>query len=142
MPEYTRILDGIVHEPTQTTNQGFDLTVNEIYTLTGPGRLDFGGDELESATITPHQTTKRNPDDDYAWWELSPGTYLVEFNETVTIDDVTLTVQPCADALERGAFHPTLHVSSLPRIPLSVGDGGIKIKANARLSTIPTIQRG
>jgi len=35
-----------------------------------------------------------------------------------------------------GLAHPTLQVDELPRVPLSVGGAGLKLKANARVSTI------
>jgi len=47
-----------------------------------------------------------------------------------------VTLKPRTELLERGATHPTLHVESLPRLPLTVGGAGLKLKANARVSTI------
>lgn len=136
MVEYATFLEDIIHEPTQTVDHGFDLTVAEIYEITEPGRVDFGGGELEAATLNPHDSEKRDPDDDYEWWNLTSGTYLIEYNESITATDITLTVQTRAELLERGAFHPTLRVTDLPRVPLTVGGTGLQIKENARLSTI------
>lgn len=136
MIEYTRFVDGIVHEPTQTEGCGLDLTVAGIYEITEPGRVDFGGGELEAATVTPHESEKRNPDDDYEWWHLDTGTYLVEYNESIAVEDMALTVQTRDALLERGVSHPTLQVTDLPRVPLTVGGSGIRIKENARISTV------
>ncbi|WP_297889451.1 dCTP deaminase [uncultured Halorubrum sp.] len=136
MPEYANYLDGIVHEPTQTDGDGVDLTVAEIYEVTDPGRVDFGGGELEAAASEPRECEKRSPDDEYGWWSLDPGTYLVEYNESIPGDDLRFTVQTREALLERGASHPTLHVVSLPRVPLSIGGAGISVKENARISTI------
>jgi len=36
----------------------------------------------------------------------------------------------------RGASHPTLHVNELSRVPLSVSGGGLRLKENARVSTL------
>jgi len=58
-------LEGIVHEPTQRGERGFDLTAAEVYEIDEPGRVDFGGGELEPATRSPHERTRRNLDDDY-----------------------------------------------------------------------------
>ena len=136
MVEYSQFLDGIVHEPTQSEGRGFDLTVAEVYEVTGPGRVDFGGGELADAETTPHDSEKRNPDDDYEWWHLDAGGYLLEYNESLTESGMTFTVQTRTALLERGASHPTLSVTSLPRVPLSVGGDGLKLKENARVSTL------
>jgi len=135
MPDYSQYVTDIVHEPTQTEGRGFDLTVDEVYEVVAPGRIDFGGGELEPATTVAHDTSKRNSDDDYEWWSLSAGQYLVGCNESLT-GEATVTVQPRTELLERGATHPTLHVETLPRLPLSVGGAGLKLKENARVSTI------
>lgn len=136
MVAYTSFLEDIVHEPTQTEGRGVDLTVAEIYEVDEPGRVDFGGGELESAILTSHPTERRNPDDDYGWWYLDAGQYLIEYNESIVADDLTFTVQTREELLARGASHPTLGVTSLPLVPLSVGGAGIRIKENARVSTI------
>ncbi len=133
----TDCVDGIVHEPTQTEGQGLDLTVAEIHDVTEPGRVDFGGGELEAAEIESHPSAKRNPDDDYEWWVLDAGQYLIEYNETLSPpDDVELVVQTRDELLTQGVFHPTLHTRSVDRVPLSVGGAGLKCKENARVSTI------
>lgn len=142
MGDYAAVLDGIVHEPTQATENGFDLTAAEIYTVSGSGRIDFGGGELTAAGRTPHESAKRRPNDDYEWWTLDPGTYLLEYNESIADSSVTVALQPRRDLLERGATHPTLQVPTLPRVPLTVGGAGIKIKANARVSTLVDLDGG
>lgn len=138
--DLTAFVDDLVYEPTQTDSRGLDLTVDSIARVTEPGRVDFGGGELEPAETEPVATEKRDPEDDYGWWTLSAGGYLIEYNETVSIPEgVTLVVQTRDAVRGRGAFHPTLHIdaeATLDPVPLSVGDGGINIKENARLSTL------
>jgi hypothetical protein len=136
MVEYSQFLDGIVHEPTQSEGRGFDLTVSEVYDVTDAGQVDFGGDELEPAETTPHDGETRDPDDDYEWWHLGAGQYLIEYNESLRQSAMEFTVQTRRAVLERGASHPTLSVESLPRVPLSVGGDGLELKANARVSTL------
>jgi len=135
LDELATRVDGIVHEETQRTDAGLDLTVAEIYEVAAPGRVDFGGGELEAADLDPHERTWRNEQDDYQWWHLDAGQYLLEYNESLAGEErVPLQIR---DALrERGASHPTLHVAELPRVPLSVGGAGLKIKENARVSTL------
>jgi hypothetical protein len=140
--DYTQFVDGSVHEPTQTEGRGLDLTVAEVYEVTTPGRVDFGGGELEPAETTPHDSEKRNPDDDYEWWHLDVGQYLLAYNESLREDGMELTVQTREELLARGAFHPTLTVTDLPRVPLSVGGAGLRLKANARVSTVVAAESG
>jgi len=140
--DLTAFVDGIVHEPTQTEGRGVDLTVSEIYEITAPGRVDFGGGELAAADCDPHPSAKRDPNDDYEWWELDAGQYLIAYNETLSPpEDVSLIVQTREELLARGAFHPTLHTQELGRVPLSVGGAGLKVKENARVSTIRRAER-
>lgn len=136
MSGYAKHIDGLVHEPTQTEGDGVDLTVAAVHELTGPGSVDFGGGELEAAATEPREPERRDPDDEYGWWSLDPGTYLVAYNESIRGTDLRFTVQTRDALAERGAFHPTLRVTSLPRVPLSVGGAGIRIKENARISTV------
>ena len=130
---------GVVHRGTQEPDEegtaGFDLTVDELYEVADAGRVDFGGGELEDAELSPVGTEKRDPDDDYGWWNLDAGTYVVEHNESVEGDRV-VEVMPRSGLLRRGAYHPTVHVSELGPLPLTVGGDGLCIKENARVSVL------
>lgn len=133
----TSFVEGTIHEETQARGDEFDLTVNEVYEVIGKGRVDFGGGELEEAELIPHEKKKRNPDDDYKWWNLSSGQYLIEYNEELNNPDNRIfRVQTRDEVLARGAFHPTLDVRELGRVPLSVGGTGMRIKENARVSIL------
>ena len=137
MTDLVERIDGLVHEPTQAHDGGVDLTVAAVHRVSGPGQIDFGGGELDPAQTTTVGTEKRDPDDDYGWWELPGDQYLVEYNETLTPGDgERLVVQPRDELLARGAFHPTLHARELDAIPVSVPDPGIHLKENARISTV------
>lgn len=140
--DLTQFVEDIVHEPTQTEDRGLDLTVAEVYEIETPGRVDFGGGELEAAERQPHERTLRNPDDDYEWWYLDAGQYLIEYNETLDLpEDLTVEIQTREAVRERGAFHPTLSVETLGRVPLSVGGAGLRLKENARVTTIVGVDR-
>lgn len=140
--DLTQYVEDIVHEPTQTEGRGLDLTVTEVSEVETPGRVDFGGGELAAAELEPHERTVRNPDDDYEWWHLGQGQYLLEYNESLSLPaDLTATVQTRDALRERGAFHPTLSVQSLGRVPLSVGGAGLRLKENARVSTVVGVER-
>jgi hypothetical protein len=133
---YAEFFDGVVHEPTQSHDDGFDLTVDRVLDVAGPGRIDFGGGELEPAATEPVPTEKRDPGDDYGWWHLDAGRYLLEHNESVAGDSHRIAVQPRTELLERGGSHPTVTVEALPLMPLSVGGAGLLLKENARVSTV------
>lgn len=133
--ELVEYVEGIVHEDIQVGDHGLDLTAAEIRVVEEPGRVDFGGGELDAATTTPHETAQRNPDDDYEWWNLDAGQCLVEFNESVHADE-PLVCQARGELRDRGAFHPTLFVRELEGVPLSVPTGGLRLKENARVSTL------
>ena len=139
--ELTTVVDGLLHEETQVTERGLDLTVAEIYEIHKPGRVDFGGDELEDASLSPRDKQLRDEGDDYRWWHLDGGQYLVEYNESFSTDR-RLTVQTRDVVRERGAFHPTLEVTEPRRVPLAVSPGGIRLKENARVSTVLPPEEG
>jgi deoxycytidine triphosphate deaminase len=142
MTDLTAFVDGIVHEPTQTEGRGVDLTVTEVYEVAEPGRVDFGGGELEAADLSPHDRHYRNEDDDYEWWDLAAGQYLLEYNESLALPEGTVAIVQTRDAVrERGAFHPTLRVDDLGHVPLSVGGAGLLLKENARVSTAVSVEQ-
>lgn len=133
-------VSGLLHEPTQVHDDGVDLTVTEVYEIDTPGRVDFGGGELEPAGLDPHDRVWRNEEDDYQWWALEAGQYLVEYNEALQATE-PVVIQPRDALIERGAFHPTVVRDSLTRLPLSVGGAGLRLKENARVTTVRPRQR-
>lgn len=134
MTDLVDAVDGMVHEPTQVRDDGgIDLTVAEVHELRRPGRVDFGGGELEPADLDPHPRVRRNEDDDYGWWRLDAGTYQIAYNESLSGEAL---LQPRSEVVERGGAHPTLRVTALPTVPLTVGGEGLRIKENARVSTL------
>jgi len=132
-------LDGTVHEATQVGERGVDLTAAHVLEVVRPGRVDFGGGELSSVGVNGHRRRYREAGDDYAWWRLSAGTYLLEFNESLVGDD-PVRLEPGRALLQRGASHPPVTTADLHRVPLSVAGAGLQIKENARVSTIYPVE--
>jgi hypothetical protein len=128
-------IQSLVHRDTQVHDDGVDLTVAAVYAITGPGEIDFGGGELVDSNTSKIEPLKRAASDDYGWWHLGGGVYHIEFNESLTSEDA-LVLQPRRELVERGASHPTLHVTDLSRIPLTVPPAGLQLKENARVSTL------
>ncbi|MFB6135718.1 MAG: dCTP deaminase [Halobacteriaceae archaeon] len=127
-------LEGLLHAETQLHDGGADLSVAEVYAVDEPGRVDFGGGELAPAALAPVETELRAEGDEYGWWNLEAGQYLVEYNESLAGGEFRL--EPRRELLERGGSHPSLAVTDLPRVPLSVGGAGLRLKENARVSTL------
>lgn len=129
-------LEGFVHEETQVRDGAVDLTLATVHRVEEPGAVDFGGDELAGAETSAVNTERRDDADEYGWWDLDAGTYLLGFNETLDAENSTFCLQPRTELVERGATHPTLFVSELPAVPLTVPEPGIALKENARISTL------
>ncbi len=135
--EISSFIDNLIHRATQERGNEFDLTVNEIYEVRMAGRVDFGGSELSEPELSPYDKVKRNEDDRYGWWNLGPGQYLMEYNEDLKdLGDKTAVIQTRDELLKMGASHPTLELKELKKVPLNVGGAGIKIKENARVTTL------
>lgn len=137
-------VDGLVHLDTQKAAVGLDLTVGSVYRLTGPGSLDFGGSELEAAQKQEMEPELRHQDDDYGWWELDAGTYLVRYNESLSLDSGRWAyLLPHERLLMAGASHAAFVVDG-PRDPLetllSVGPAGCNLKENCRLSRVVVME--
>ncbi|WP_254763526.1 dCTP deaminase [Natrinema marinum] len=134
---FAESVDNLVYEPTQVHEHGIDLTVSAVYEVAAPGRIDFGGDELADADLEPVPTVLRNPDDEFGWWELAGGQYVIQHNEFLTGLGEPALLQPRNELLARGGSHPSVQVRDhLPLLPLSVADGGLELKENARVSTL------
>ncbi len=133
--EIIDLAENITYKDTQISEKSMDLTVKNIYKLENRGEIDFGGGERKDGKTKKVETSKKNPDDDYGWWNLEPGTYLVEYNEELK-EERPILLQPLERLTKNSAIHPTKIVGKLEKIPLVVGETGINIKENSRISRI------
>jgi deoxycytidine triphosphate deaminase len=132
--------EGLIHLDTQRADRGLDLTVDEVQGLTGSGALDFGGSEFEAAPREPVEPKLAHPEDDYGWWELGAGTYLIRYNEALALEeDETALVFPLDRLRQAGASHEAFVVAGR-RDPvetlLRVEDAGCRLKENCRVSRL------
>ncbi|MFW6448899.1 MAG: dCTP deaminase [Halobacteriota archaeon] len=127
------VLEGLVHAETQVHGGSVDLTVARVHIIDEPAHVDFGGSELQLPATTALEPRRRHPDDEYGWWSLDPGLYLLEYNERLR--DPPAFVQPREALIAGGAIHPSGWVERLPAMGLFVG-GGLEVKENARVSTL------
>ena len=119
-------LDGLVHLETQRASTGIDLTVGAVFRTTGPGQLDFGGGEFQAVPRERIEPTLDDPEDDNGWWTLEKGAYVVQYNESLRLDDGQ---QAVVTPLER-TLHAGGHQGSFV-----LGDG------RARLETLLVVSR-
>lgn len=149
--EASGLVEGIVHLDTQRATGGIDLTVAGVARVAGGGRLDFGSSEFETADRDPVAPELAGPDDDYGWWTLESGSYLVRYNEALALPAGRVgLITPLPRLLRAGASHPALVVTAeergaageesgpgtAPEVLLTVGGGGCDLKENCRISRL------
>lgn len=144
--EVTARLSNLIHEETQQHDYETDLTIGAVFRLAGQGALDFGGSEYAPLEREPLAPQKAAASDKYGWWDLSERAYLVRYNEAVTLAEGQIAfVQPHERLLLAGGYHPPFHFRG-PRQELetllSVGQAGLRIKENARLSKLLILELG
>lgn len=139
---FDQYLSDTLHEETQVEERSVSLTVSAIYELIGSGDLDFGGSEFQLADRAEVEPAKRDPDDDYGWWSLNEGTWIMELNENITYSNpFEAVLQPHEHLIWNGGSHPTLHLDENDAdmrilLPLSAPESGINLKENARVSVL------
>ncbi|MFB6175295.1 MAG: deoxyuridine 5'-triphosphate nucleotidohydrolase [Candidatus Nanohalobium sp.] len=142
MVEEKGLVQNFIDLETQLTPQGFDLTVDEIHKIEGAGSLDFSNGEREIPDSTPISSEKKDPEDEYGWWELEQGTYKIVMNEKVDIpNDLTGFAFPRSSLLRMGATIENAvwdaGFTGTGSFKLSVDNPeGIRIKENARVNQI------
>lgn len=133
-------LNGLVHLDTQRAPNGVDLTVDMVYRTTGHGQLDFGGGEFEAVPREPLTPVLDDPEDDYRWWTLEEGAYVVRYNESLALKaGQQARISPLERTLHAGTHHGTF-VLDEGRDPLEtllvVTRMGCRLKENCRLSRL------
>lgn len=131
-------VENIISSEKQVHRYSVDLTVKEVYRLTGGGQLDFGGSEH----VEPKReklAPSRKKGEEHGWWDLGGGRYLITFNETVAPIDGLGLLSPHPRLLKSGSTHTTLVVHEWKGdyvLPLDVGGTGLKLKQNSRVSKL------
>lgn len=134
------LVEGLVHLDTQRAPAGLDLTVDAVYRVIGAGSLDFGGSEFEAAARAGVSPELVSPEDDYGWWTLDAGSYVIRYNEALELEPGQVAhVLPLGRLLQAGASHPTFVVDDAMdpiETLLTVGDSGCHLKKNCRVSRL------
>ena len=123
------VLDNTVYRDKQVGEAGVHLTVGSVHDVLKGGQTDFGGDEqvpCETEKLTPQ---KRDPDDDYGWWDLTAGHYRVQFNETLVESGKAFLLVPNDRILACGcSLAGTVVSSGVIDTVLTVPMHGVSIK--------------
>ncbi len=138
--ELERFINGIIYAKKQVHENSVDLTMAKIFKVEREGSLDFGGSEFiqgEHKEITP---VKKSDDDEYGWWNLKEGAYVIQFNESINLPNNVIGLIQSLDRLylNGAVLIPITITGSNEKIKsiLVVGEKGIKIKENARTSNL------
>lgn len=136
--EAKQCVEGIIHEETQLSENGIDLTVNGVAIPKASTDLDFGGGEENIGEVKQLDPQKRNQDDKYGWWNLDEGLYIIDLNEDIEVDEGTGVVVPLSRLTNGGSFHaPIFFTGRLDSEPLlRVNSAGLNLKENARISRL------
>ena len=138
--EIAALASGIISEKHQVGPYSLDLTVASISMVKKEGDIDFGGSEEKEALTEKLEPYKRNEEEEYGWWELTAGEYLVEFNEKIEIPENHFAIiRPLPRALSAGVMHPEmtrLEGEMVDTTLMLVGKSGLNIKENARISSL------
>ena len=142
--EIVQIWQNLVYSPKQVKRNSLELTLKSIHTFKGRGQIDFGGGEYKEAKqqeIVP----KLENDPKYGWWDLEKGNYCIMYNEIIVKPNYFALISPHARILRTGVFHPTfvwiLEEKRQPIVTiLQVGENGLRVKENARISTAMTFK--
>ncbi|MCK4374162.1 MAG: dCTP deaminase [Candidatus Brocadiae bacterium] len=134
---FDKWLEGTVYRDKQVDAQGVHLTVAEVLTAHSRGRIDFGGSELRPAATHPLEITEQKPGDQYGWWRLGAGAYVVRFNEKLKDGAGPTLLTANERLLSCGcALSATVCTGGEIRSVLTVPACGVNIKQNARIALL------
>ena len=127
------LVENMIDTETQTQMCGIELTLNRIERFTSAGAVAFDNSERKLPQTEPIDF------DPSGWIDLTPGSYLVTFNEIVNIPkDVAAlarprsTLQRCGASLETALWDPGYRGRSQSLLVV-YNPQGLRLKKNARL---------
>lgn len=125
----------------QLTPNGFDVTVGQLFEFDSKGAVDFSNSEREIPEGKEIYTQKQSPKDKYGWWDLESGLYKVRTNEKFNLPhNLTAIAFPRSSLLRMGVFtHTAVWEAGFrgkAEFLLRVGDQGVRIKQNARVTQV------
>ena len=134
---FDECLENTVHKETQVDERGVHLTVSEIGKIHRHGDVDFGGSEMKSASTHAVEALEHQPGDQYGWWRLPAGRYLVKFNEVIKEGSPAMLLVSNDRLLATGCTLASAVVGpGEVQSVLDVPDCGTRIKENARIALL------
>ncbi len=140
--EAIKFLTDTVYEKKQVNKHTVDLTADCIYKIAPGARLDFGGGEFSPAPRRALKPKLNKPSDEYGWWQLKKGMYMVRYNEMLKIPPRHKAfIEPNLRLLKSGVIHPSVTIEESGEIllPLMCIED-THIKENARISCLRMIK--
>ena len=134
------MVEDMVYREKQVMEKSFILTIDRIERIDGRAELDFGGGEYIGSDSKNLEPVKRSEDDDYGWFELEKGFYVIHFNERLELEEGVMGILQPWERLEMSqASHGSRAVTGILdelKVVLKVGEEGIAFKENARVSEL------
>ncbi|MEI8349413.1 MAG: deoxyuridine 5'-triphosphate nucleotidohydrolase [Candidatus Omnitrophota bacterium] len=137
-----KMIESYIDLDTQLTPNGFDVTVEKVFSFISSGALDFSNKERILPETKEVIAKKRKTTDKFGWWILKKGVYKVRTNETVNLPNTVVAFAfSRTSVLRMGAF--TQHgvwdagFRGKGEFVLTVENPkGIAIKQNARIAQL------
>ena len=134
------LLTNLIHEKKQARAKSVDLTIKSLSRVATTGCVDFGGSEYTPGEKVALAPRKMDPSDEYGWWHLAAGDFLVEYNEELSLPARHLGIlQPHERLIECGATHGVRFITESGERLLAlihVCQADVRIKENARISNL------
>jgi len=132
-------VEGMLQPENQVKSWWVELTLKQVYILEEPGNLDFSGKELKAGKLKKYPKMKMEGDA-YGWWTLGGGSYVIEFNEKISLPENSYALlSPSPNLVINEASHPTMVIhpgENISHTTLSVGPPGVNLKENAIISRL------
>ncbi len=78
--EEKKLIENYIDLDKQITQNGFDITVSEIFEFKSSGSIDFSNSERTLPKCENIEPTRKNGEK-YGWWLLEKGVYKIRTNE-------------------------------------------------------------
>lgn len=138
--QVAKLLKNLVYEKKQVHVESVDLTVKAIRRIATTGSIDFGGSEFAPGEMVELAPKKLDPSDEYGWWFLVEGDFLVEYNEELSLPPHHLGILQAHERLiQSGVTHGIRFITESHeklQTLLHVGQADVRIKQNARVSSL------
>ena len=137
--EEVGLIQGYMNLEKQITPNGFDLTVEKIFSIDEAGSVDFSNNERVVPLGKEIAAKKRKEKDKYGWWNLPKGVYKIKTNETVKMPNnltalaFTRTTLLRMGALTQNGVWDAGFKGKSEFVLIVENPAGVNIKQNARI---------